>query len=108
MSARKAAAVRDEGLQAERTSLAWSRTALALTVNAALMFRAGAVEGHLSVVVLAIMLALAAAATAIFGLLRRKALLAGEHPPGHDAASIALVTLFAFMACVTGVVSMLA
>lgn len=75
---------RDPGLQAERTALAWTRTAVAILVNAVLVLRTG-IAGH-SVVLMALSLTLlmAAALTFMHGKRRAAALRA------NDAVSVQL------------------
>ncbi|MER5862165.1 DUF202 domain-containing protein [Kitasatospora sp. NPDC002040] len=65
---------RDPGLQPERTLLAWSRTALVLTVNAALVLRSGLAARQPGLTALGVLLALAACATYGYGLRRRAGL----------------------------------
>ncbi|MFD0571489.1 DUF202 domain-containing protein [Kitasatospora gansuensis] len=65
---------RDPGLQPERTLLAWGRTALVLTVNAALVLRTGLADRQPGLVTLGGLLALTACATYGYGLRRRRQL----------------------------------
>ncbi|GAA1147432.1 uncharacterized membrane protein YidH (DUF202 family) [Kitasatospora gansuensis] len=73
---------RDPGLQPERTLLAWGRTALVLTVNAALVLRTGLADRQPGLVTLGGLLALTACATYGYGLRRRRQLEPAEGPPG--------------------------
>nr|WP_186511152.1 DUF202 domain-containing protein [Caenimonas sedimenti] len=50
----------DAGLQAQRTSLVWSRTALAFAVNAILVLRFGFLEGDAAMIIAGTGIALAA------------------------------------------------
>ncbi|WP_457031967.1 DUF202 domain-containing protein [Kitasatospora sp. P5_F3] len=77
---------RDPGLQPERTLLAWSRTALVLTVNAALVLRTGLADRQPELVALGALLALAACGTYGFGLHRRRRLVPGTGVPGPVGA----------------------
>lgn len=102
---------RDPGLQAERTALAWSRTALAVLANGLLALRAGWVSRQPMIIALALALALllAAAATVVYGAWRRRQLLNGQRPVAPSArvmraaASIGLATCTIGLAaiCVT-------
>jgi uncharacterized membrane protein YidH (DUF202 family) len=81
-----AARVWDEGLQPERTSLAWERTALALAANAALLARAGGQGVPAARVLGFVVLGLAGAGfvAARTRYVRRDAALRGEgRAPGH-------------------------
>jgi uncharacterized membrane protein YidH (DUF202 family) len=49
--------VRDSGLQPERTALAWTRTGLAMAVNAALVIRTGIVDRHAALIAAGALLA---------------------------------------------------
>ncbi|MFE0458071.1 DUF202 domain-containing protein [Kitasatospora sp. NPDC058965] len=73
MSARPAAD-RDPGLQPERTLLAWSRTALVLVVNAALVLRTGLAHAQPGLVALGGLLGAAACGLYAFGVRRRREL----------------------------------
>lgn len=55
-------ATRDPGLQPERTSLAWRRTALAVVFNAILLLRAGLQEQGPHLLALGVILCIGAAA----------------------------------------------
>jgi uncharacterized membrane protein YidH (DUF202 family) len=89
-------AARDPGLQPERTSLSWSRTALIVAVNALLALRTGFVEGEDWLVVAGVVLVGAAAAVAAVGTVRRRQLDAGQFaPPASLIVAIAAVTVVA-------------
>ncbi len=75
---------RDPGLQAERTLLAWSRTALVLAVNATLVLRTGLADRRPELTVLGALLAAASCAMYGFGLRRRARL---EHHPATEKAA---------------------
>jgi uncharacterized membrane protein YidH (DUF202 family) len=101
-------AARDPGLQAERTALAWTRTALSIFVNALLALRTGWASGEASVTALGVALMLAAASAAACGAWRRHRLLGARGalaPPALAIAGAAWVTL---LACGAAIVSVLA
>jgi len=75
---------RDPGLQPERTLLAWSRTALVLTVNAVLVLRSGLVDRQPGLVALGALLAAAACGFYGYGVGRRRGL---ERPSADPAAA---------------------
>lgn len=67
--------IRDPGLQAERTALAWNRTALALLVNALLSLRIGWGSENAWVTLLAVALLAASGFLVAQGAWRRRVLL---------------------------------
>ncbi|WP_035847679.1 DUF202 domain-containing protein [Kitasatospora azatica] len=83
--------VRDPGLQAERTVLAWSRTAMVLAVNAALVLRTGLVKAEPGLTALGALLAAAACALYAFGVRRRRELELGPEPRAVRAAPLRAV-----------------
>ena len=97
-------AVRDAGLQPERTALAWTRTAFGLWLNAILTLRVGWVEESVGVVAMSCLLLIAAAGVLVAGRSRRIQLAAADDsiPPlrAHAALGIAATT---FAAALTGV-----
>lgn len=97
----------DPGLQAERTALAWSRTALALAVNALLSLRAGVVAGEAWLVAVGALLFAASGAAVALGTMRRRQL-SGDRlvitPPRGAIVGVAVATL---AASVGGVASVL-
>jgi uncharacterized membrane protein YidH (DUF202 family) len=100
--------VRDRGLQAERTLLAWSRTALAVLANALVALRAGWVLEQPGVTLLAGMLFGFAAAMFCFGLWRRRALLNGQRPVAVPAAWVRVAAVLALTTCAIGLAAVVA
>lgn len=92
---------RDPGLQPERTSLAWTRTALAVLLNALVALRGAWIDGSAMLLATGAMLALAACALYGYGVHRGRVLLAceGQVPP----AGLARVAALVLLACATGV-----
>ena len=83
---------RDPGLQGERTSLAWMRTAVAALVNALLVLRAGIVDELPAMKLVGAALIVLAGMTALFGHLRGREIL--RAPVGRAAAGcVAAVTI---------------
>jgi len=87
----------DPGLQPERTALAWSRTAAGLLANALIVLRSGYVGGSHLVVALAMTLVVAAGATYVMGMTRRKRL---DPCIAADAEELRRVTLMVVLACI--------
>lgn len=83
--------VLDTGLQVERTRLAWSRTALSIAANAALLAHHGFATGSGWDFVPAILVACCAAAFAAFGLVRyryvHRTIAEGRPVAGHRIAA---------------------
>jgi len=70
--------VRDPGLQAERTALAWNRTALAMLANGLLTLRAGVQTGEVELLGFGLLMLALAAAGAATGWIRRRQLATGS------------------------------
>ncbi|GAA4371915.1 DUF202 domain-containing protein [Agromyces bauzanensis] len=99
----------DPGLQPERTALAWTRTALAIAVNALLSIRAGFVAGEPWLVAIGVLLFAASGAAFAIGTVRRRQL-SGERlvisPPRGALIGVAAATLAASAGGVASVLVM--
>lgn len=98
---------RNAGLQAERTALAWNRSALAVLANALLVLRAGAESHEASLVVVASMLLFAAGAAVFYGAWRRRRLLSGQGATSPCPTAILTVAIVVWVACAAGLASIL-
>jgi uncharacterized membrane protein YidH (DUF202 family) len=96
---------RDSGLPAERTSLAWSRTILAMVVNGALVVRGGIVSGSAPVTVIGGVLVLASAGLTIYLRVRRRALVHGGRSVSIPPLAFQLTAAIGVLLCVAAVVA---
>ncbi|MFL6719808.1 MAG: DUF202 domain-containing protein [Burkholderiaceae bacterium] len=95
----------DPGLQAERTVLAWSRTAFALLVNAILWLRTGMADDDRALLLFGVALLALAAGFHFCGKRRGRALMTGARPvPAHPALMGALAS-GAALACLLAAVA---
>ena len=94
--------IRDPGMQAERTALAWNRTGLAMLANALLALRSGWASGQTTLSALAIALLAASGATIGYGAWRRRHLLSPHPSIAPSALAIAWTAVIALVACATG------
>jgi len=90
----------DPGLQPQRTALAWSRTSLAVLVNALVVLRTGAQAGKTPLIVLGILLLVAAAAGVLYSAWRRRQLLQGTPAGAPPAAAMLGAAAVTWLACV--------
>lgn len=93
---------RDAGLQAERTALSWSRTALAMLANGLLALRSGWASQQTTISVLALALLAAAGATFGYALWRRRELLLHPRPTAPSPAAIAAASAVTLAASMLG------
>ena len=98
---------RDPGLQAERTALSWTRTALVLVVNGLLAVRSGVVLAQPEFVIVGVVLAAAAGAAILFGVQRRRQLDARADAP-VSLVPVLVAVAVTLLACVAGIASVLA
>jgi uncharacterized membrane protein YidH (DUF202 family) len=99
--------IRDPGLQAERTALAWNRTGLSVLVNALLALRTGWDSGEAGLSALAIALLLAAGAAIYYGAWRRRHLLSSHPSIAPSSFAIAAAAVVAIAACAAGLFAIL-
>lgn len=97
--------MRDPGVQAERTALAWSRAALALLANSLLVLRSGWVNERTTVSALGFVLLFAAAALYVQGVWRRSELLATHRAVAPRAGVIRAAAVIALATSVIGLAS---
>jgi uncharacterized membrane protein YidH (DUF202 family) len=97
----------DPGLQAERTALAWSRTALAIAVNAILVLRSGLVSDQPALATAGVVLFAISAAAAAYGMVRRRELVAGHRPIMPSAWPLLAVAATVVLAAAAGVTSLI-
>lgn len=86
----------DPGLQPQRTVLAWSRTTLALAINALLVLRAGLQTGDQALLALGAVVGMGAGAIAVAAMRRRHQLAHRAYAPATALiASMAAAVLLA-------------
>lgn len=95
----------DSGLQAERTTLAWARTAMTVFANALLALRAGIVGQRWPVTALGIVLLVSATALMMIGGVRRRQLLSDRGPSPPSPGMMFGTVVFAMIASITAVAS---
>jgi hypothetical protein len=98
----------DPGLQPQRTSLAWSRTGLAVLVNAVVVLRTATHARNGLLLALGLGLLLASCIVGLCGAGRNTALRSGLHRTGVPWRSIFSVTAVTLTAAVAGILCMLA
>jgi uncharacterized membrane protein YidH (DUF202 family) len=96
---------RDPGLQAERTALAWNRTALAVLANALLILRSGWVTERTTITALGFVLLIAAAAFYWHGAWRRRELLSSHGAVAPRTVVMEATAIIALAVCAIGLVS---
>lgn len=99
---------RDAGLQPQRTALAWTRTGLAIFVNALLVLRVAVQSGQSFVSLLGVALLLSAAAVVACGAWRRRALMQSVELGSPPTLLMQAVVLVVLLACAAGVASITA
>ncbi|PZQ77654.1 MAG: DUF202 domain-containing protein [Variovorax paradoxus] len=97
--------MRDPGLQPERTTMAWTRTAAGLLLNAILNLRVGFVADSTPLIILSAALLVAAAATFYYGRERRIALSGNAYRQPLSPKAAVLVSLAVWLTTVTGLTS---
>lgn len=97
--------MRDSGLQAQRTALAWARTGLAMVVNALLVLRLGANAADRPVEFLGVGLLAMSGGMLLMGEARRRQL--AKTPAGVRSSVMAGCAVCVGMVSLVGVVAML-
>jgi hypothetical protein len=89
--------------------MSWTRTALAVAVNALLVLRSGWESGQLALTVVGVLLLLSAGACVAYGSMRGRALAGhtADEPTAAPSGAIALATGMTLVACAAGLVSVL-
>lgn len=95
----------DPGLQPQRTALAWSRTGLAVLVNALVVLRSGAQSGQPFILALGLLLVVAAAGAVACGAWRARILAARGAPTAPPQALVIGTVAVAWLACAAAVAS---
>jgi hypothetical protein len=97
----------DPGLQPQRTALAWSRTGLAVFVNALIVLRAGLITEQVFILGLGAILLVAAGLSVVCGTWRVRHLAAHGARSGPPWVLIAATVWVAWLACFAGVASII-
>ena len=96
------------GLQPQRTALAWTRTGLAVFINALITLRAGFLTGQAFIVALGTVLLIAAALSAVCANWRVRHLAAHGATVAPPWFLVVATVSVAWVACFTGVASIIA